>query len=50
MDARKNPCRELIDMTEGLTNDLANARNEIIALRRDLENRQYLRRANQSQV
>ena len=30
-------------MTEALTNDLGAARNEIISLRRELENRQYLR-------
>ena len=29
-------------MTESLTNNLAQARNEILSLRRDIENRQYL--------
>ncbi len=30
-------------MTESLTDDLSAARNEIISLRRELENRRYLR-------
>ena len=34
--------RELIDMTEDLTNQLSRARNEILSLRRNLENTQYL--------
>lgn len=29
-------------MTEALTNDLGNARNEIMSLRREIENRKYL--------
>jgi len=35
--------KELMEMTEQLTNDLAKARREILTLKRDLENRQYLR-------
>lgn len=34
--------RELIDMTEGLTHDLAKARNEIMTLKRNLENKQFI--------
>ncbi|TRY75698.1 hypothetical protein TCAL_12120 [Tigriopus californicus] len=34
--------KELIDMTEGLTNDLAKARNEILTLKRNLENKQFI--------
>ena len=34
--------KELMEMTEALTDDLAAARNEILALRREIENRKYL--------
>lgn len=34
--------KELIDMTEGLTHDLAKARNEIMTLKRNLENKQFI--------
>ena len=37
-----NLFRDLMEMTEGLTNDLAAARNEILRLRREFENCQYL--------
>merc|ERR1712079_908423 len=34
--------KELIDMTEALANDLGKSRQEVLSLRRQLENKQYL--------
>ena len=34
--------KELMEMTESLTDDLASAREEILGLRREIENRRYL--------